>query len=123
MKEFDQILKTLGQTMREDELQEIVGEIDRDGNGLIDFTEFLELVAPKIIANRSERAYLEAFKIVDDSDDGLINLEELMRANIISQAGLTETQLRQIVDYVDKQFGGKLNFTHALKMLYRTLPS
>ena len=51
----------------------MVNQIDKDGNGYIDFKEFLELVAPKIISNRSERVYLEAFKVIDDSDDGLIS--------------------------------------------------
>ena len=37
MKEFDQILKSLGQNLREDELETIVQKIDRDGNGFIDF--------------------------------------------------------------------------------------
>ena len=46
-------------------------------------------MAPKIIANRSERVYLEAFKVIDDSDDGLLNKEELMRANYISKAGMS----------------------------------
>jgi Ca2+-binding EF-hand superfamily protein len=78
----------------------IISQIDQDGNGFIDFGEFLELVAPKIIANRSERAYLEAFKVMDDSDDGLINKEELMRANYISQAKLSERELDQILAYV-----------------------
>lgn len=80
----------MGQNLTEEELQEIVNEIDKDGNGLIDFNEFLELVAPKIISNRSERLYLEAFKIMDDSDDGIISKEELMRANYISNAGMSE---------------------------------
>jgi Ca2+-binding EF-hand superfamily protein len=56
---------------------------------------------------------------MDDTDDGLINKEELMRANCISQAGLSERELDQIISYVDFNYGGKFNFTNALKMLYR----
>ena len=46
IQEFDQILKSLGQNLREEELESIVQTIDRDQNGLIDFDEFLYLVAP-----------------------------------------------------------------------------
>jgi Ca2+-binding EF-hand superfamily protein len=56
---------------------------------------------------------------MDDSDDGLINKEELMRANYISQAQLTEREIDQIITYVDLNYGGKFNFSNALKMLYR----
>lgn len=41
MQEFDQILKILGQTLQEEELQMIISQIDQDGNGFIDFGEFL----------------------------------------------------------------------------------
>ena len=98
----------------------IVKQVDQDGNGFIDFEEFLELVAPKIIANRSERLYLEAFKIIDDSDDGLISKEELQRANHISKAGLKEEEIEQILTYVEANFKGKFSFSNLLKMLYRT---
>lgn len=57
---------------------------------------------------------------MDDSDDGLINKEELMRANYICKARLTERQIDQILAYVDFNYGGKFNFSHLLKMLYRT---
>lgn len=98
----------------------IISQIDQDGNGFIDFHEFLELVAPKIIANRSERVYLEAFKVMDDSDDGLISKEELQRANFIAKAHLTEREIDQIIAYVDTHYAAKFNFSNVLKMLYRT---
>lgn len=44
--------------------------------------------------------YLEAFKVIDDSDDGLISKEELMRANYISKANLSESEIEQILSYV-----------------------
>lgn len=44
--------------------------------------------------------YLEAFKVMDDSDDGLISKEELMRANYISKANLSESEIEQILSYV-----------------------
>lgn len=77
-------------------------------------------MAPKIISNRSERVYLEAFKVIDDSDDGLISKEELLRANYISNAQLSEQEIDEILGYVDFQYKGKFNFTNILKMLYRT---
>lgn len=56
---------------------------------------------------------------MDDSDDGLLSKEELMRANYISQAKLSDRELDQILAYVDEHYGGKFNFTNVLKMLYR----
>lgn len=57
---------------------------------------------------------------MDDSDDGLINKEELQRANFISQAQLSEREIDQIIGYVEANYAGKFNFSNVLKMLYRT---
>jgi len=35
--EFDQILKTLGQNLKEEELKAIMNQFDIDGNGFINF--------------------------------------------------------------------------------------
>lgn len=77
-------------------------------------------MAPKIIANRSERIYLEAFKMIDEADDGVLDKEELMRANHISRAGLTELEIEDIINYVRVNYNGKFNFSNVLKMLFRT---
>lgn len=49
----------------------------------------------------------------------MINKEELLRANYISQANLSDQEIDQILNYVENNYGGKFNFTNALKMLYR----
>ena len=113
-------LKKTTHGLNECEADQFIAETDYLRNGFIDFNEFLQLVAPKIIANRSERVYLEAFKVIDDSDDGLLSKEELMRANYISKAGISEEQIDQILTYVDFHYAGKFNFSNVLKMLYRT---
>ena len=40
-------MKKLGQNHTDAELQDIINEVDSDGNGTIDFPEFLQLMAAK----------------------------------------------------------------------------
>jgi Ca2+-binding EF-hand superfamily protein len=40
--------------------------------------------------NRSDKPYVEAFKIMDDDEDGVLDREELKRANLITGAGLAD---------------------------------
>jgi EF-hand domain pair len=41
-------MRTLGENPTEDELQNLINKFDEDGNGTMEFTEFLCLMAAKV---------------------------------------------------------------------------
>ena len=43
-----QVMRSLGQNPTEAELQDMINEVDADGNGTIDFPEFLTMMARKM---------------------------------------------------------------------------
>merc|ERR1712128_393707 len=47
-KELGTVMRSLGQNPTEAELQDMINEVDADGNGTIDFPEFLTMMARKI---------------------------------------------------------------------------
>merc|ERR1711976_86789 len=53
-KELGTVMRSLGQNPSEDELQDMVNEVDIDGNGEIDFEEFLQMMAKKMKETDSE---------------------------------------------------------------------
>ena len=52
-KELGTVMRSLGQNPTEAELQDMINEVDADGNGTIDFPEFLNLMARKMKVNIS----------------------------------------------------------------------
>jgi calmodulin len=60
--ELGTVMKNLGQNPTEGELQDMINEVDADGNGTIDFPEFLTLMARKMADTDSEAELKEAFK-------------------------------------------------------------
>ena len=46
-------MRSLGQNPTEAELQDMINEVDADGNGTIDFPEFLTMMARKMTGRRS----------------------------------------------------------------------
>jgi calmodulin len=68
------------ETLSEQQIAEIKRDFDffdRNGNGQIDITEFIELLtalAPKTKASHVE----EAFKLVDTNNNGYIDFEEFL---------------------------------------------
>jgi hypothetical protein len=47
-KELGTVMRSLGQNPTEAELQDMINEVDADGNGTIDFPEFLTMMARKM---------------------------------------------------------------------------
>ena len=47
-KELGQVMRTLGQNPTESELNDMIKEVDIDGNGEIDFEEFVDLMIKKV---------------------------------------------------------------------------
>lgn len=70
-------MRSLGQNPTEAELQDMINEVDADGNGTIDFPEFLTMMARKMKDTDSAEEIKEAFKVFDKDGNGYISAAEL----------------------------------------------
>ena len=52
MEELATVIRSLDQNPTEKELQDMISEVDADGNGTIEFAEFLNLMAKKMKVKR-----------------------------------------------------------------------
>ena len=59
-KELGTVMRSLGQNPTEAELQDMINEVDADGNGTIDFPEFLNLMARKMKVQHRSYSKLRA---------------------------------------------------------------
>jgi calmodulin len=75
--ELGTVMSSLGQNASEEELKDMINEVDADGNGTIDFPEFLTMMARKLKDTESEEEIKEAFKVFDRDGNGYISAEEL----------------------------------------------
>ena len=76
-RELGTVMRSLGQNPTERDLQDMINEVDADGNGIIDFPEFLTMMARKIHNRDSEEEIKEAFKVFDKDGNGYISAAEL----------------------------------------------
>ena len=76
-KELGTVMRSLGQNPTEAELQDMINEVDADGNGTIDFPEFLTMMARKMKDTDSEEEIREAFRVFDKDGNGFISAAEL----------------------------------------------
>ena len=104
LKELKDLLIELGVPVTNDELTEMTNEIDIEGNGTIDFKEFILLMARKMRDYDNEDEYIEAFRIIDKNNDDLISKEELKEAmTIIGQFVWGESPTDADIEYMIKE--------------------
>merc|ERR1711894_184586 len=76
-KELGMVMNSLGQKPTPQELENMIKEVDIDGNGEIDFDEFLAMMAKKLKETDLEEDIREAFRVFDNKNSGTISTQEL----------------------------------------------
>ena len=116
-KELGTIMRNLGQNPSEEELKEMIREIDLDGNGVIDFNEFLYLMIKKMNNNDTEEELIETFKIFDRDGDGLVSSHELR--NVLSSLGqeTTPEEIEEMIKEADIDGDGFVDYQEFVKMM------
>lgn len=118
--ELLQVMRAMGQNPTEDELLNLVMEVDIDGNGTIDFPEFLDMMKKKATEVDEEADLREAFKLFDRNRDGYIDRKELKKVTSMLGTMLTSEELDEFMrdaDVVRGDGNGKLDYDEFVKML------
>lgn len=115
--ELGTVMRSLGQNPSEAELRDMISEVDADGNGTIDFPEFLNLMARKMKDTDSEEELKEAFKVFDKDQNGYISAAEL--GHVMANLGekLTPEEIDEMIKEADTDGDGQVNYEEFVRMM------
>ncbi|KAI3446890.1 hypothetical protein Pfo_003555 [Paulownia fortunei] len=128
--ELRESLKNIGISAGERDVADMVEKVDSNGDGLIDFDEFVELFDSMISGGGNEGRrgqeegheegdLKEAFDVFDGNKDGLITVEEL--GLVLSSLGFTEGKkledCKEMIRKVDMDGDGMVNFDEFKRMM------
>merc|ERR1712072_1034843 len=88
-------MKALGMDAKSEEIRKLINDIDSDGDGTIDFDEFL--------------AMMTARKLFDDDKTGTVSFKNLKRVCQELGENMTDDELKEMMDWADKDGDGVLN--------------
>ncbi|KAE8667283.1 putative calcium-binding protein CML25 [Hibiscus syriacus] len=108
--ELGSILRSLGQRPSDEELDEMIKEFDADGDGFIDFNEFIELNTRGIDHEEVLENLKDAFSVYDIDGDGSISAEELHE--VLQSLGdeCSIAECRKMISGVDNDGNGMIDF-------------
>ena len=105
--ELGQVLHALGQNPSKNELSDMINEVDVDGNGTVEFAEFVILMTNKVKEMSRQEEMEEAFRVLDKEKDGHINIKELkyfMRK--VAHIKLSSEEAEAMIEFADSDEDG-----------------
>ncbi|XP_063430894.1 uncharacterized protein LOC134712857 [Mytilus trossulus] len=115
--ELGVVMRSLGQNPSEQELTDLVNEVDIDGNGIIDFQEFLTMMAKKMKDTDTEEEIREAFRVFDKDGSGSISANDLR--HIMTNLGdkLPDEEVDEMIQEADLDGDGQIDYIEFVKMM------
>ena len=116
--DLEGVMRSLRQHCTEELLTDMIDDLDTDGNGSIDFPEFLTMMTRKMqrVEDRDEEI-MTAFKIFDQNEDGFISVDELR--NVMTHLGekVTDDEINEMILEADENGDGKINYDEFRNMI------
>ncbi|XP_078346486.1 LOW QUALITY PROTEIN: transmembrane protein 117-like [Oculina patagonica] len=116
-RELGAIMRSLGQNPTETELQDMVNEVDYDGNGVVDFGEFVNMMINQNNNTLDEKELLEAFRTFDGDDKGYIFSNEIRYVMRHMGESIPEQDINEILQDHEDSRKRKITFEEFIKLV------
>ncbi|KAI7797061.1 calcium-binding protein 5a [Triplophysa rosa] len=121
-KDLGNLMRTMGYMPTEMELIELGQNINMNLGGRVDFEDFVELMAPKLLAETAGmigvKELRDAFKEFDMDGDGEITTEELRSAmSKLLGEHMNQREIDAVVREADNNGDGTVDFEEFVRML------
>ncbi|KAG4154876.1 hypothetical protein ERO13_D03G079900v2 [Gossypium hirsutum] len=113
-------LPKLGTKLSESEVRQLMEAADFDGNGAIDYIEFITATMHMNRTEREDHLYT-AFQYFDENNSGFITMEELEQALRKYNMG-DEKTIKEIIAEVDTDRDGRINYDEFVAMMRKGNP-
>ncbi|CAF2149082.1 unnamed protein product [Brassica napus] len=108
-------LARLGSKLSEAEVKQLMEAADVDGNGTIDYIEFISATMHRYRLDRDEHLF-KAFQYFDKDNSGFITMDELESA--MKEYGMgDETSIKEVIAEVDTDNDGRINYEEFCAMM------
>lgn len=110
-------MSSLGQSPTKKEVEAMIQKADQDGDGSIDFLEFLEVMANKMGEHTFEDDLRDAFQLFDTDCNGYISKRELTFVLTSLGEQITDAAVENMIKEVDLDGDGRVNYEEFLRIM------
>jgi calmodulin len=110
VEDLGKVMRAFNQSANHSELQDMIREVDADGNDEVDFTEFLALMSRQMRQSDIEEELRQTFAIIDRDKDNFVNAQDLRRLLIDLGLDASAQVIRSMITEADRDRDGKISF-------------
>jgi calmodulin len=109
--EIGNLLASLGRTPKQEEINKLVAECDKDSNGTIDLEEFMSYMNKfYAVPQDTVSAVVDAFQFFDQDGNGYITYDEFKKILKGFGGQFSDSDVEMIFQYTDTNQDGKLSY-------------
>ena len=94
--------------------------MDRDGNGTIEYQDFLDLMTIKMQERDPIEEMRKAFRLFIDDDSNKISLRHLRRVAKDLGENMTDEELQEMIDEADRDGDGEISEEDFIRIMTKT---
>merc|ERR1711904_560699 len=109
VRELKAAMRALGFEVKNEELKKMVSDVDNDGNGTIEFAEFLQMMTGKMGEKDS--------KLFDDDNTNKISFRTLARVAQELGENIDDEELQDMINQADRDGDGEINIDEFYRIM------
>ena len=90
-------------------IYQMIGDIDKDNSGSIDFEEFLDMMTAKMSDKDTREDIQKVFNLFDDDHTGHVTLRNLKRVAKELGETMSDAELMEMIERADTDADGQIN--------------
>merc|ERR1712205_209046 len=108
VRELKAAMRALGFEVKNEELKKMVSDVDNDGNGTIEFVEFLGMMTGKMGEKDTREDIEKVFELFDDDNTNKISFRNLARV---------AEELQDMINQADRDGDGEINIDEFYRIM------
>merc|ERR1712167_465468 len=109
VRELKAAMRALGFEVKNEELKKMVSDVDNDGNGTIEFGEFLQMMTGKMGEKDTREDIDKVFKLFDNDSTNKISFRNLARVAEELGESIDDEELQDMINQADRDGDGEIN--------------
>lgn len=119
-KELKVAMRALGFEPSKEEIKQIIADADKEGDGNIEFEDFLNLMTLKYSERDPKEEIMKAFKLFDEDESGRISFKNLKRVAKELGENITDEELQEMIEVADRDGDGEVNQEEFVRIMQKT---
>ena len=119
-KELKVAMRALGFEPKKEDIKRMISELDVEGNGVIEFNQFLDLMTTKMAERDPREEMLKAFRLFDEDETGRISFKNLKRVAKELGENMSDDEIQEMIDEADRDGDNEINEEEFVRIMKKT---